>query len=176
VRLLKLLCQTERRKHLAWHTGAAAFEREGIPRQFTTTSRVIIIANDWQTLNRNVAAVQDRGHVLYFTPTAAEVHRQIATWFGDDAILRWFEQLLPSIGQPSMRHYIRAAELKRAGMEWQTAIPVSEDGNVRALLVAELQADVSFPNEEARATEFTRRGAGCRATYFNWSRRLKRAA
>ena len=27
----------------------------------------------WQTLNKNVAALQDRGHVLHFEPGAAEV-------------------------------------------------------------------------------------------------------
>ncbi len=49
-------------------------EKEGIPREFTTKSRVVIIANDWRTLDRNVAALQDRGHVLLFQPSPAEVH------------------------------------------------------------------------------------------------------
>ena len=46
-------------------------------------SRVAIIANAWKTLNDNVAAVQDRGHVLIFEPTALEVHQQVARWFWD---------------------------------------------------------------------------------------------
>jgi hypothetical protein len=74
VRLLKCLCQTEEEKALAWHSDARSLERQGIPREFVTKSRVIIIANDWKTLNKNVAALQDRGHVLHFQPGAAEVH------------------------------------------------------------------------------------------------------
>ena len=76
VRLLKCLCQTEEEKAVAWHSDARSLERQGIPREFTTKSRVVIISNDWKTLNKNVAALQDRGHVLLFQPSAAEVHQQ----------------------------------------------------------------------------------------------------
>ena len=76
VRLLKCLCQTEEEKAVAWHSDASSLERQGIPREFTTKSRVVIISNDWKTLNKNVAALQDRGHVLLFQPGAAEVHAQ----------------------------------------------------------------------------------------------------
>ena len=76
VRLLKCLCQTEEEKAVAWHSDARSLERQGIPREFTTKSRVVIIANDWKTLNKNVAALQDRGHVVFFEPSAAEVHAQ----------------------------------------------------------------------------------------------------
>src|SRR3954469_1205826 len=61
VRLLKCLCQTEEEKAVAWHSDARSLERQGIPREFTTKSRVVIISNDWKTLNKNVAALQDRG-------------------------------------------------------------------------------------------------------------------
>jgi hypothetical protein len=44
----------------------------------------------WKTLNKNVAALQDRGHVLLFQPGAAEVHRQAGTWFDDQEIYDWF--------------------------------------------------------------------------------------
>ena len=83
VRLLKCLCQTEEEKSVAWHSDARSLERQGIPREFTTKSRVVIISNDWKTLNKNVAALQDRGHVLLFQPSAAEVHAQAGKWFDD---------------------------------------------------------------------------------------------
>jgi hypothetical protein len=35
---------------------------------------VVITSNDRQTLNKNVAALQDRGHMLLFQPGEAEVH------------------------------------------------------------------------------------------------------
>ena len=48
VRLLKCLCQTEEAKSVAWHTDARSLERLGVPREFTTRSRVVIISNDWK--------------------------------------------------------------------------------------------------------------------------------
>ena len=86
VRLLKCLCQTEEEKAVAWHTDARSLERQGVPREFTTKSRVVIIANGWKTLDRNVAALQDRGHVLLFRPGAAEVHARAGKWFDDREI------------------------------------------------------------------------------------------
>jgi hypothetical protein len=72
-----------------------------------------------------------------------------------------------------MRLYLRAAELKRAGMDWMQIMPLSPE-DPRERLVAELQADGEFATQEARAREFVTRGGGCRATYFNHARRLKR--
>ena len=110
VRLLKCLCQTEEEKSVAWHSDARSLERQGIPREFTTKSRVVIISNDWKSLNKNVAALQDRGHVLFFQPSAAEVHRKAGTWFDDLEIYDWFTKNLHRLREPSLRHYVRARE------------------------------------------------------------------
>ena len=132
VRLLKCLCQTEEEKSVAWHSDARSLERQGIPREFTTKSRVVIISNDWKTLNKNVAALQDRGHVLLFQPGAAEVHAQVKRWFDDDEIYQWFGANLHRVREPSMRHYVRARELKGAGMDWTDVLAV-EDENRRTV-------------------------------------------
>jgi hypothetical protein len=64
VRLLKCLCQTEDDKTVAWHSDARSLERQRIPREFSTKSRVVIISNDWQMLNKNVAAPQYLSRML----------------------------------------------------------------------------------------------------------------
>jgi hypothetical protein len=171
IRLLKCLCQTEETKTVAWHSAARSLEKAGIPREFVTTSRVVIICNDWRTLNRNVAALQDRGHVLVFRPTAAEVHARAAEWFRDTEILAWFAANLDRIPDPSLRLYLRAAELRRAGMDWAECLPLTPE-NRRLRLVMELKSDISHPNEESRVRMFVERGGGCRATYFNYARRM----
>lgn len=172
VRLLKCLCQTDPIKRVAWQSAAAQLAKEEIPKEFTTTSKVAILANDWCTLNDNVAAVQDRGHVIIFEPTAQEVHRHAGTWFKDEEVYRWFSENLHLIAEPSLRHYVRAAELKAAGLCWTQALPLLSM-SPKALLVARLRADASYPNEEARAQAFVALGGGCRATYFNHARKLK---
>ncbi len=172
IRLLKCLCQTELEKNVAWQSGARALERERIPREFVTKSRAVIISNDWRTVNRNVSALQDRGHVLVFEPDAEEVHQKTGEWFEDREIYQWIESRLHLVHEPSMRLYYGAAELKRAGLDWKRGLPLGLK-NERQRLAAELFADCSFATQEARAGEFTARGGGCRATYFNHLRRLK---
>jgi hypothetical protein len=172
VRLLKCLCQTEEEKAVAWHSDARGLEKHGIPREFTTTSRVIIICNDWKTLNRNVAALQDRGHVLVFQPGAAELHRQAGLWFEDAEIYDWFGNNLHRIPEPSFRHYVRARELKAAGMDW-SEILAAEPDNPRARLAAEILANAAYPTTGDRVRAFVEKGGGCRATFFNYRRRLE---
>jgi len=171
VRLLKCLCQTEEEKAVAWHSDARSLERQGIPREFTTRSRVVIISNDWRTLNKNVAALQDRGHVLLFQPGAAEVHAQAGTWFDDREIYEWFAANLHRVRAPSLRHYVRARELKAAGMDW-TEVLAAEAENPRARLAAELLASATYTNTAARVQAFIAQGGGCRATFFNYRRKL----
>ncbi len=171
IRLLKCLCQTEEEKAVAWHSDARSLERQGIPREFTTRSRVVIIANDWKTLNKNVAALQDRGHVVFFEPSAAEIHAQAGTWFDDAEIYAWFAANLHRVHTPSLRHYVRARELKAAGMDW-TEILAEGDDNRRARLAAELLASAAYDSIEARAQAFVKQGGGCRATFYNYRRNL----
>jgi hypothetical protein len=172
VRLLKCLCQTEEEKGVAWHSGARSLERQGIPREFTTRSRVVIIANDWKTLDRNVAALQDRGHVLLFQPSAAEVHAQAGKWFDDAEIYDWFGANLYRVREPSMRHYVRARELKAAGMDW-TEVLADATENPRARLANELLASSAYLSTAERVQAFVAQGGGCRATFFNYRRRLR---
>lgn len=174
VRLLKCLAQTDPIKRLAWHSASASMQGEGVPREFETTSRIIIIANDWRTLNSNVAAVQDRGHVLQFNPSPEEVHRRVATWFEDEEIYAWFGRHLPVIAQPSMRHYVRAKELKKAGLDWVSMIG-GQFLPPKMLLVAKLKDDPQFTSEADRIIEFKRLGGGSRATYFNHAKKLRAA-
>ena len=171
VRLLKCLCQTEEEKSVAWHSDARSLERQGIPREFTTKSRVAIICNDWKTLNKNVAALQDRGHVIMFQPGAAEVHHQAGTWFDDPEIYQWFAANLHRVREPSMRHYVRARELKAAGMDC-TEVLAAEAENKRERLAAELLVSAAHGSTAARVKAFVEQGGGCRATFFNYQRKL----
>jgi hypothetical protein len=171
VRLLKCLTQSERLKCVSWHTDAPTLRRQRIPQEFRTSSRVAIIANEWQTLNRNVAALQDRGHVVVFEPSALEVHRQAATWFWDQEIFDFVQARLHWIAAASLRHYLAAWELKQAGLDWRGLL-LSRYLSGRALLVARLKADPQYTSEAQRVQAFLAAGGGSRATYFNWARKL----
>ena len=170
VRLLKCLCQTDPVKNVAWHT-AAAGDSAGVPREFQTTSQVCIIANDWKTLDANTAAVEDRGHLVIFEPSAAEIHREVAKWFWDQQVYDWFAAHLHLIPDLSMRHYVRAFELRRSGLDFVKVL-LSDSIPEKALLVARLKADPRFQEERERVAEFTRLGGGGQTTWYKWSKRI----
>ena len=172
IRLLKALCQTEPTKTLSWHTATPILERRRVPPRFTTTSRVALVGNDWKTLNADVAALEDRGHVLLFEPLALEVHRQAAAWFWDTEIFDFVATHLHLIAQHSLRTYRQAWELKQAGLDWRQAV-LCRFLTGAALAVARLKSNSTFATEAARVRAFVRSGAGCRATYYHHARKLQ---
>ncbi|HEX4592318.1 MAG TPA: hypothetical protein VH120_20455, partial [Gemmataceae bacterium] len=170
VRLLKALCQTEATKTLSWHSDAPG--RHDVPKRFSTTSRVVVIANEWRTANADVVALQDRGHALSFEPAAAEVHRQAAGWFWDQEVFDFVADHLHLIARHSLRIYVLASELKRAEMDWRACV-LARCLTGAALAVARLKADPTYVTEEDRVQAFVASGEGCRASYFNHARKLK---
>ena len=170
VRLLKCLCQTDPVKRVAWHSKAAGFS--GLPRVVETRSKVCIIANEWKQLNTNVAAVQDRGHLVFFEPTAEEIHLEVAKWFWDQEVFDWFAEYLHLVPKPSMRHYVRAAELREAGIDW-VKVMLSDTVPEKALLIAKLKADPRFTEERERVEAFREMGGGSQTTYYKWLGRIR---
>jgi hypothetical protein len=95
----------------------------------------------------------------------------VGTWFDDDEIYQWFSANLHRVREPSQRHYTRAKELKAADMDW-TQVLEEEAENRRARLAAELLASAAYGSTAERAQAFVERGGGCRATFFNYRRKL----
>jgi hypothetical protein len=172
IRLLKALCQTDPVKYLSWQTDSKTLQRRGIPQQFTTTSRVVIIANQWKSLNVDVAALEDRGHLLHFAPAPIEVHHHAAQWFWDQAIFDFVAAHLYLMKSHSLRTYVLAWELKKAGLDWQQGV-LGRCLTGVAREVAKFKADPSFASEEDRVRAFVAAGGGCRATYFNHAKKLQ---
>ena len=115
--------------------------------------------------------LEDRGHLIHFAPDAAEVHGKVAKWFWDQEVFDFLGERLQLIQQPSFRHYIAAAELKEAGLEWREAVLARCLGG-KLLIVAQLKASTEYATEERRAQAFSEACHGCRATYFNLAKKL----
>jgi hypothetical protein len=171
VRLLKALCQTEPLKTVAWLSDAKALDREEIPRRFMTHSPLALITNRWSSSHPNLAAIQDRGLLVEFAPSAVEVHRRAGEWYWDQEIYDFVGEHLHLIERPSMRIYVLAWQMKRANLDWRGYV-LQRCLTGPALAVAQLKADYHFANEAARVKAFVASGAGCRATYFNHAKKL----
>jgi hypothetical protein len=57
-------------------------------------------------------------------------------------------------------------------MDWTDVLAI-EDENPRARLAAELLTSAAYASTRARVQAFVEQGGGCRATFFNYRRRLR---
>jgi hypothetical protein len=171
IRLLKQLCQSEPSRLLGWYSDPQYLERRGMPGTFTTSSPVAIIANRWSTINADVAALEDRGHMIVFDPPPREIHRQAALWFHDQEVFDFISEHLHLITAHSFRTYLLALELKKARMDWKRTI-LGRFLSGRLLLVAQLKADPAFKSEAERVKAFQEGGGGGRSTYFKFAKEL----
>lgn len=172
VALMKCLCGTEPVKRLAWDTTSPVLDEACVPGSFETASKVMVVTNRATAVAPGVAALFDRGSVLAFEPTAAELHAQVEPWLGDPEVLAFFAEWLPLIAAPSMRLYVKAKEMKAAGIDWKAVLLKQWKGK-RFGLVARLQDELELASEEHRAAAFEARGGGSRATYFRYLKKWR---
>ena len=170
--LMNSLCQTNPIKTLRWDSTTGILEERGVKPEFPTTSPVLIITNELRNMNPQTAAMLNRGHPLLFEPSSVEIHREAANWFTDTEIHGFIGEWLPIIPALSMRDYVKALEIKKAGLDWRTLLH-KQWRSCRLARVAALRADPSFATEEARVQAFEADG-GSRATYFRYAKRLRR--
>ena len=171
VRLLKPLCNTTPRKRLAWLTKAT--ENGDVPASFVTASRVMLLANEWRSVNANVRALEDRAIVLHFDPSNTEVHRAVGRWFEDVEVYELVARVLPVVGPVSMRHYCKGSQLRRAGLpDWRLNVLRMMATDDRSACVIALWADPGIGSERERAERFVAATGMSRATYFREKSRL----
>ncbi len=174
VRLLKPLCNTERTKHLTWLSNTT-LTTPGVPTSFTTASIVILIANEWRTLNPNVRALEDRAIILHFDPSKTEVHRRVGEWFKDDVVYAFIGDLLPLATEVSMRHYCKGSQLRRAGLpDWRSSLLQMVLPDARLACVVALQDNPALRTEQQRVQRFIETTGCGRATYFRLKAELVR--
>jgi hypothetical protein len=161
VQMLKQLCQTETEKLVMWNTKTMVLE-ENVPRQFYTKSKVLLITNAWRTLNKHVGAVEDRGIVLSFYPSAQEVHARAADLdLGDTDVYAFLEAHMTRIKHPSLRHYRNAKKLKDAGLtEWKEVLIESFGvGELEEIVLKLLEEDIKPGARAKRFAEISGRSS-----------------
>lgn len=166
VRLLKPLCNTVQEKRLHWLTNTTMNDGD-VPASFSTTSRVILIANEWKSLNPNVRALEDRAIILHFDPPNEEVHQRVSEWFNDDEVYEFIASIMDMIPAVSMRHYCKGSQLRQAGLhDWRTSLLQMVVSDPRAGCMLALQQNPSLATERDRVAQFVAATGCSRATYF----------
>ena len=77
--------------------------------------------------------------------------------------------LIPEL---SMRHYLRAFELKQAGIDW-VSVTLSDSVPEKALAISKLLADSQFKEERQRVARFRELGYGNTTTFYKWRKRIR---
>ena len=170
--LMNSLCQTNPVKTLRWDSTTKILDKWGVPPEFTTSSSVLVITNRLRNISPQTAAMIDRGLPLHFQPSSAEIHREVANWFTDRETYDFIGQWLPLIPGLSMRDYVKAERMKKAGMDWRTLL-LQQWKCSRLGFVAGLLADTSFKTEEERVQAYVAKGYS-RATYYRDLDKLRR--
>ncbi len=174
VRLLKPLCNTVKKKRLHWLTNLT-MNQGAVPSTFTTSSNVILIANEWKSINPNVRALEDRAIILHFNPSNEEVHRKVGEWFDDPEVYEFLGQFLTHAPTISMRHYCKGSQLRRAGFDdWRTSLLQMVIPDARDACVIAVQHDPLLLSEQDRVEQFIASTKCSRATYFRLKSRLAR--
>lgn len=179
IRLMKQVCQTDAVRRISWVTNAI----KGTPgdgddsRSFETSSRVVLIVNDWQKMNRHVGAVGDRAWELEFLPTPQEIHRFVGSWRHEalnadgmptvaGPVYEYIGDRLDAVSDTSIRQYILATQGLRVGVDWKKDLE-SEWGNTDPkMLVRRLADDDGYVLEEHRIDRFRDLTGLSRSRYF----------
>ena len=168
VKLLKNLCNTEETRRIYWATSNRDLEREAIPREFDTKSKVALILNKWKTVDENVGALEDRGMVIRFVPTSIELHGHVGAWFRDKRVYDFIGDRLDRIFQPSQRLYLTASSMRGKGLgdDWKAWIEQQIALPDELQIVRELRANSSFASEHYRINKYSSLTGKSRASYF----------
>jgi hypothetical protein len=164
---LKQLTNTKQTKSLRWPTSTLS-ETTNPPNYFETQSRVVILTNEWESLNEHIRALEGRAYSIIFDPTPTEVHLEVGRrgWFHDQEVFDFVWEYRRLITKPDMRLYVKIAEQKRAGAPWRKRGLEMLIGDEQMQRIAQLLEDPNIPSNKQRAFEFEKRGYGGRTTFY----------
>lgn len=159
--LLKLLTQTEKTKTIQWNSNTVEIRRGDLPAEFTTTSRTLIVANSWPQDDPDIAAVESRGHLVYFVPSYPEMHKFAGEFGIDPEVYQYIGDHLPYFDRFDLRIYHKAREVKATGERkgdremWKRYVrgQMMDDEKRIAL---DLMHDDALGSDNERAKEFAR--------------------
>jgi len=171
--MLTSLTQTDEIKTMDWLSSTKILEDANVPKRFATSSRVCVITNRWAGSQSEIQALEDRGHLVFFDPTADEIHRYVGTWLRPESqdVFNFIGANLHLISRPSCRLYVKAVERKAAGGDWKEYV-LHHCHDIAIQVVQQLIDDPTFRTEEDRVAEAASQVGISRATYFRYKKEL----
>ena len=173
VAVLKAVTDSRPIRKVAWQTTSKELAAQGVPREFESKSQVCIVANEWEGLDRNLGALEDRGILIRFAPPPTEVHKEAGRWFTDEVVYEYIGGRLDRIHQHTQRLYAHAQKLKKARMDWQSWIEEQIEPPDHLKILEEIRNDPGLLTEIERFSKFYSLTGMSRATYFRYQKELR---
>jgi hypothetical protein len=176
--LLKQINATEPTKVVTWHKLNREMQAQGVPPSFETTSRFVLIGNDWRTMGKDVEAIEDRVHLFKYEPPPNELLLYAAPWFPDQEVLKYAEDAVKAgrLRRLSLRMLIKTVEIKQTGlMAWEAYLDrrlLAGDGHGFS---DDTRAVLEWVERHGKAT-FTSGEVGRSLTRFKGDRQRRDAA
>lgn len=160
VALLKQICDTREVKTVKYFTSSPTLRSAGIPLEFETRCKVLMLMNTLNPEDLNMKALMTRSHLINFKPSDMEVLDNMKTFATDEAILKFIEIYAPFSTALNLRCYKRAVELKESQLDWKRSIV--DDLNVDSHLLEIHNLLLKYKSDKDREHKFS----GGRATYY----------
>ena len=170
---MKVLTNTVPVKRMR-HPTAALSEDSDPPSDFTTTSKVIVLTNSWESTSEHIRAIEGRFFSLVFRPTPTEVHYEVGRrgWFTDQEVYDFVWEHRGAITMPDMRLYTKLVEQKKAGANWRERGMRMILGSDKMREVYKLLVDESLPSTLAKCRKFVELGLGGRTQFYELYRQF----
>jgi len=119
VALLKQLCETNKVKEIRYDTTARINEMQ-VPSSIKCTNKVCLLCNDMKKFGKNMKALLTRAVYLEFVPTKEEIMQRLKQFPELDLeIYEFLQKNIDYFFNLNFRLYLKAKELKEAGVDWQ---------------------------------------------------------
>lgn len=161
--LMKMLCELEEEKTIYWDSTASVFA--GMVTPFDGRWETIVCCNRMGSLDMDLQAVLNRGIVIRFEPSNAEILEELQSWFADKEILGEMRQWKNAATRFDFRMALLAKCLKDAGDDWKQYLQEEMEISEKLVLMRELQA------RECRCEmDRVKAWPGSRQDYYNWKK------
>ena len=193
---LMAMCETDEEERLVeWYgTNSQLTIRKGnktfrVPQSFKTSSRVLIVCNDFAILSKNLGPLLSRALVIFFEPSNQEVHRFVGEWFKHQEIYQFIEAHADEIpeGSQDVRWYIQSECMANKGLDWRSVLLETWTNEEKAVpdvnqenIFKEVFNEPEICSEHDKVESFIlmMKDAGLkgasRATYFRIKKRLQK--
>ena len=177
VAILKMLCETQKTKEISWLTTSKILSRDNIPKSYETKSKVMIICNSFNILNRNVSSLTDRGFHIKFVPSKQELLtkiREIAINYKNEVDIEDIIKIIEEyarFSRISLRTFVKGCFLYKQDKEnFRDRLLQEMELNPKLILLDKLLQ--KYDSDSERLTEWENNGLS-RATFYRYKQSLK---